>query len=81
MLEELIVGRDGLSRGAVLRIASTSGRRTFLHCPLQHLYPLEINCLNHDEDMKMDRPDAAAGGDGIASKENTNQEHQPEVPV
>ena len=81
-VEELIVGRDGLTRGAVLRVASTSGRRAVIRRrPLQRLYPLEINCLNHDEDMKTDRPDAAAEGDGIASEENTNQECQSEVPV
>ena len=80
-VEELIVGRDGLTRGAVRRVASTRGRRTVLRRPLQRLYPLEINCLNHDEDMETDRPDTAAEGDGIASEENTDQERQPEVPV
>ena len=41
-VQSLITGRDGLVRGAVLRVAFKSGPPTILQRPLQLLYPLEI---------------------------------------
>lgn len=43
-VEDMIVGRDGQVRGAVLRVPSRSGHCTTLRRPLQRLYPLEIGC-------------------------------------
>ena len=42
-IQSLIVGRDGIARGAVVRVASSSGSPTILQRPLQKLYPLEIH--------------------------------------
>ena len=46
----MVVGRDGPTRGAVLRVASTGARESLLQRPLQRLYPLEINSLDADEE-------------------------------
>ena len=46
VIEKLIVGNDGLARGAVLRLSDKDGRRTTLQRPLQKLYPLEVTASN-----------------------------------
>ena len=43
MIEKLIVGRDGLARGAVLQLSSKDGQHTTFQRPLQRLHPLEIS--------------------------------------
>ena len=80
-IEELIVGRDGRTRGAVLRVASTSGRATVLQHPLQRLYPLEISKSTPDKDKETDNPDETEGDNGVAEEESTTQQCQAEVPV
>ena len=45
---ELIVGRDGETRGATVKIAGKSCCFTYLNRPLQLLYPLEV----HSTDLK-----------------------------
>ena len=42
-VEKLIVGRDGLPRGAVLRLPRKDGQQTTLQRPLQLIHPLEIS--------------------------------------
>ena len=42
VIEKLIVGKDGHTRGAVLRLPSKDGQRTTLQRPLQRIYPLEV---------------------------------------
>lgn len=42
-VQETVIGRDGHTRGAVLRVAGKN-HPTVLQRPLQRLYPLEINC-------------------------------------
>ena len=42
-VQSLITGRDGVVRGATLKVASKSGTPTILQRPLQLLYPLEIS--------------------------------------
>ena len=46
-VKDLVVGRDGLTRGAILGVASPGERAhgTILQRPLQKLYPLEITGL------------------------------------
>ena len=39
IVEELITGRDGVTRGARLRAG-----KSYLERPIQHLYPLELSC-------------------------------------
>ena len=41
-VKELISGRDGKVRGAILAVSSEKGRTTILQRPIQLLYPLEI---------------------------------------
>ena len=50
-VEKLITGRDGLVRGAALRLPSKNGQLTTLQRPIQLLYPLEITQPeSHSED-------------------------------
>ena len=42
-IQDLIVGKDGRTRGATIGIAGRSRRFTSLNRPLQKLYPLEIS--------------------------------------
>ncbi len=49
-VESTIVGRDGHTRGAVLRLSTKGGRTTMLQRPIQRLYPLEINCHKRDSE-------------------------------
>ena len=41
-VEKLITGRDGLVRGAALKLPSKNGQQTTLQRPLQLIYPLEV---------------------------------------
>ncbi|XP_057308167.1 uncharacterized protein LOC130646050 [Hydractinia symbiolongicarpus] len=41
-IEKLIVGKDGRTRGAKLKVNSTSGRSTYVHRPVQKLIPFEV---------------------------------------
>ena len=43
-VERTIAGQDGVARGAVVRVAGRRGRTHTLSRPIQHLFPLEINC-------------------------------------
>ena len=43
-VSQLLTGKDGLVRGAVVRIMSGKDRVTDLQRPLQLLYPLEVDC-------------------------------------
>ena len=42
-IKELLIGRDGEVRGAVLRVASKGLQATVLQRPIQLLYPLEVS--------------------------------------
>ena len=42
-IQKLMIGKDGQTRGAVLRVASAKRQSTVLQHPLQRLYPLEIS--------------------------------------
>ena len=43
-VQELIIGRDGNTRGAVLKVPTKNGGTTTLRRPVQLLYPLELRC-------------------------------------
>lgn len=47
-VERLITGADGLTRGAIIKVASSVGRPILLRRPLQLLYPLEVHQCNGD---------------------------------
>ena len=44
-VEELITGSDGQCRGAFVRVKSGRSSRSLLKRPVQHLYPLEVQCV------------------------------------
>ena len=44
----MITRADGLTRGAVVEVASSVGRSTVLRHPLQLLYPLEVHKCDGD---------------------------------
>ena len=46
LVEEVIPGKDGEVRGAVVRIYTGGKKCKHLRRPIQHLYPLEINCFS-----------------------------------
>ena len=63
-IENVITGRDGQIRGAILRVASEKGRSTTLQRPLQRLYPLEIEC--YVKEPEGENPcNSESRGDGI----------------
>ena len=49
LVEKLVTGRDGLTRGAVLRVSSSGERGSTLQRPLQRLYPLELSSTTATE--------------------------------
>lgn len=49
-IEDLIIGKDGKTRGAVLRVGSSGERTTTLRRPVQRLYPLEIQAQTQAEE-------------------------------
>ena len=48
LVEKLVTGQDGLTRGAILRVSSTGERASTLQRPLQRLYPLELSSTTAD---------------------------------
>ena len=44
-VEELITGSDGQCRGAFVRVKSGRSSMSLLKFPVQHLYPLEVQCV------------------------------------
>ena len=44
IVQEVLKGQDGLTRAAVVKIASRDQQHTILKRPIQLLYPLEIHC-------------------------------------
>ena len=50
IVEQTIVGKDGHTHGAKVRIASTGKSPAYLSRPIQKLYPLEIRCKDNLKD-------------------------------
>ena len=42
IVEETLTGKDNETRGAVVRVKARRGASSFLRCPIQRLYPLEV---------------------------------------
>ncbi|KAL5518067.1 hypothetical protein EMCRGX_G003740 [Ephydatia muelleri] len=53
IVEKLITGRDGVTRGAVVGLSSAKGPVT-LRCPLQLLYPLEMSAQGQASNVVTD---------------------------
>ena len=50
-VNQLLTGKDGLVRGAVVRITSGKDRVTDLQRPIQLLYPLEVDCCESQPEL------------------------------
>ena len=62
-MESLITVTDGLTRGAVVKVASSAGQPTTLRCPLQHLNPLNVKQCDGDEVQDTDDTQKVTGPD------------------
>ena len=51
-VQRLLIGRNGQTHGAVLKLASKSGRLTTLQRPVQLLYPLGVAQSETQEEFK-----------------------------
>jgi len=78
LVKELFKGRDGVTRGAIVKLASKSRRPSFLHRPIQHLYPLEIHQEIDKELLTTDKKDTAdspEAPDDIDSNPESEEDH------
>ena len=57
-VEELITGSDGQCRGAFVRVKSGRSSRSLLKHPVQHLYPLEVQCVASPHEREGSSPPA-----------------------
>ena len=48
IVQNIMKGRDGLTRAAVVKVASRDRQHLILKRPIQLLYPLEIHCKSTD---------------------------------
>ena len=53
-VEKLMKGLDGRVRGAFVKISTKKKGSIILKRPIQHLYPLEINCLAGEKEVQSD---------------------------
>ena len=74
-VQSLITGKDGVVRGAVLKVASKSGPPTTLQRPLQLLYPLEIS--SNFPTTNVTGSEGGSTGQRTASSEAPEQEEEP----
>ena len=51
IVQEIMKGRDGQTRAAVVKIASCDQQHSILKRPIQLLYPLEIQCESTEKDL------------------------------
>ena len=63
VIDDFVVGRDGVVRGAAVRKIGGDGRRRIIHRPLQKLYPLEISCSRSAENVTKDDVDKSIDAD------------------
>ena len=77
-LTKLLTGKDGHSRGAILRVAARGGRATTMQWPLQILYPLEFHCGSSKNDDHINTEQNLPTNDTCEPKVQTeNDEHPP----
>ena len=57
-VEELITGSDEQCRGAFVRVKSGRSSRSLLKRPVQHLYPLEVQCVASPHEREGSSPPA-----------------------
>lgn len=56
IIEEILPGKDGYVRGAVVRVCSSGRRITHLRRSIRHLYPLEISCNTPLDSNELEPP-------------------------
>jgi hypothetical protein len=74
VVEELFQGRDGLVRGAKIRV-STKGKTKSWTCPVQRLYPIEVHCFQKDVSNDSDNLEEQQNetGTSASTQEGTNE--------
>ncbi len=81
-VEDTVIGRDGYTRGAVLKVANKGKRPSVLHRPIQRLFPLEIGC--HSGETGSQPPYQPAGRsaapDVLRDREETRSIPAPQRP-
>ena len=63
-IRSLVVGRDGRTRGAVLRVVATGLRESTLQRPLQRLYPLETGNLSPGKEEETNKENGVSTNEG-----------------
>ena len=53
-IEDMIQSADGGTRGVIVRVTSKRGHVKFLRRPIQHIYPLEIQCSSSNLPPEVD---------------------------
>ena len=74
-VQSLITGKDGVARGATLKVASKSGTPTTLQRPLQLLFPLEVSSDSPTTNVM--EPESESTKQQTASAEAPEQEEAP----
>ena len=59
LVEKLLKGQDGVARGALVKLAPKNGKSSFLRCPIQRLYPLEVHQEPEESPLATDEQDTA----------------------
>ena len=59
VIEDLIPGRDGLVRGAQVRVSVKSGKTAVWKRPVERLYPLEVHCSADPTNIRKDLDDGS----------------------
>ena len=68
-VKQLLTDKDGLVRGAVVKVTSGKDRVTELQQPIQLLYPLEVDyCVCQPNEIQQD-----AEGKGVGDANTNNQ--------
>lgn len=74
VIQEIIPGRDGEIRGAIVKQAERGRNHTLLRRPVQLLYPLEISCLTDDSEVPTTSTESVP-----EAQSSTESQHDPET--
>ena len=53
LVKELFKGKDGVTRGALVRLAPKDGRQSLLHQPIQRLYLHQMTLMDKSVQLEM----------------------------
>ena len=65
----IIAGKDGITRGAKVRLGERNKRSAVIERPLQKLYPLEVNDDDKDQHMR----EASCNGPDVSKNPSKNK--------